>query len=210
MSKKISKIMLPDILLLAHTQKFIKCVILFGSSLDNKKPKDIDLAIVTSINHFEDFLYLTKDNSELKKYDISLIKEEEINKNFYFGGHGVHLVSSFKNGVTLIGENIFLDFPEFSLIKLKKSIFERMKEYVYVLRKSYFDKEADQKFNSRYEKMLKLSLFLLTDNYIFPNILNINILEVYKGFKKNGIFLSEIDKKKNIENIWIKINKQYL
>lgn len=202
---------LPDILYLAYTQNLIKCVILFGSYINNPNPKDIDLAIVTTHNNFYNFINMIQYNKQLRKYDISLIKEEEINhhKNFYFGGHGIYLVESLRNGITLIGNNQFIDYPKIYPNEIRKSIFERMKEYIYVLRKSYFNKTAEKKFYSRYEKMLKLSVFLLTNNYTFPEVLNITKKDIKISLQKNGFILERGNKKENIENIWIKINKQY-
>lgn len=210
MKIKTYSIKLPKIFLRAYKLGLIRSVILFGSSLTIKHPKDIDLAIITTNDHFSDFIKLIKNNKEISKYDISLIKQEEINKNFYFGGHGVHLIESFKNGFVIIGDNPFIGYSNINVNEIKKSIFERMKEYIYVLRKSYFNKKVEKTFYSRYEKMLKLSLFLLTDNYKFPEILNISTKEAIKNLKNIGIILNENDKKENIENIWIKINKQYL
>lgn len=207
--KKIS-INLPTVLKQAYDANFLYGVILFGSSIYKSNPKDIDLAIITKTGNFEKFLKLISTDNSLSDYDISLIKQEEIglNKKFYFGGHGQYLVESFKHGITLLGKNPFFDFPKNEVTEIKKSIFNRMREYIYVLRKSYFDKQAEKKFISRYDKMLSLSAYLLLKGFSYPKVLTFNQDLIKTKLKKRG-YLMFADKKRNIEKIWIDINKQY-
>lgn len=201
---------IPNILVQAYGQHLISSVIIFGSSLYSSEPKDMDIAIVSKYGCFDDLITLIVEDNSLSKYDISLIKEEEIdyNKKFYFGGHGQYLVESLRRGLVLLGDNVFKDYPAVSERDLKFSIFERMKEYIYVLRKSYFDKSYENKLYSRYNKILKLSVFLLTNEYSYPDLLSLNIDIIKGSLIKNGYLLSD-DIKSNIENLWTIINEQY-
>ena len=199
-----------DILSRSHKKGLIVGVIRFGSSLYSSNPGDIDLAIITTKGKLDEFVNLLVDDKSLTGYDISLIKEEEINssKKFYFGGHGQHLVESIRNGITLIGDNPFKNYPSIDIQDIKLSVFERMKEYIYILRKSYFDENAEKKFHQRYNKMLKLSLFLLGENYAFPEILSVDIKDIQNSLIKIGYMPME-DKKKYIEYMWAKIDELY-
>ncbi len=211
MKKNNLHVAVPDILLLAHRQGSILSVVLFGSSLYSYDPKDVDLAVVTAPGRFDEFVNLLIGDDSLLKYDISLIKSEEIdyNKRFYFGGHGQYLVESFRKGRVLVGKNLFENYHLTTVKDIKSSIFDRMKEYIYILRKGYFDKIAENKFYSRYNKMLKLSAFLLTDEYVFPEVLSSDIETVRGSLVETGCVFTD-DKKRNIENLWIKINERYL
>ena len=210
MGKNNSHIIIPRTLLRAHKQGIVLSVILFGSSLYSPDPKDVDLAIVIARGRFEDFLKSITDNHMLEKYDISLIKKEEIDrrKKFYFGSHGQYLVESFRKGIVLVGENPFKNYPPTKIRDIKLSVFVRMREYAYILRKGYFDKNAENKFYSRYNKILKLSALLLTDDYVFPEVLNTDIEDIQNSLIKIGCALTE-DKKRNVENLWTKINALY-
>jgi len=153
----------PTILEQAYRDGLLYGVILFGSSIYKSDPKDIDLAIITSTGNFDNFIELLSTGNSLSAYDISLIKQEEIDsdKGFYFGGHGQYLVESLRQGIILLGENPFINFPKTKVFDIKKSIVDRMREYIYVLRKSYFDKQAERKFISRYDKIVALSAFFV-------------------------------------------------
>jgi hypothetical protein len=202
---------LPRILAKAYDVKIILSVILFGSSLHNSSTSnDVDIAVITRRGRFDDFVKLLSKDDSLKNYDVSLIKREEIDytKKFKFGGHGEYLVESLRDGEILIGKNFFTKFPPTKIKNIKTSIVDRMREYIYVLRKSYFDKNAENKFFLRYNKMMKLSAFLLIDNYIYPQILNKDIIDIEKDLIKHGFIITE-NKKKNIEDLWTKIIEQY-
>ncbi len=201
---------IPPILKQAYNDELLHGVILFGSSTYKSKPNDIDLAIITSTGSFENFISLLSTNNSLSTYDISLIKQEEINPNkeFFFGGHGQYLVESLRQGIVLFGKNPFKDFAKNKVFDIKKSIINRMREYIYILRKSYFDKQAEKKFISRYDKMVLLSAFLLLKGFSYPKVLTLNQDYIETKLKKKGYLMFD-DKKKNIEKIWADINKQY-
>lgn len=119
-----------------------------------------------------------------------------------------NLVESLRRGITLLGKNPFIDFPKTKVFDVKKSIVDRMREYIYVLRKSYFDRQAERKFISRYDKIVLLSVFLLLDGFSYPEIFAVSKNDAEMKLKKKG-YLMFADKKRNIEQIWIDIKKQY-
>lgn len=202
--------MLPDIFAKAYRQGLLLAVIQFGSSLYSSGAQDIDIAVITSQGNFDNFLKLVAEDKSARRYDISLIKSEEIGsyKKFYFGSHGQHLIESLRNGLALIGQNPFVGYPLTKAEDVKSSVFERMKEYIYVLRKGYFDESYEHKFLSRYDKIIKLSALLLIDEYAFPDVLEKDVKSIQDDLIKKGYTFTE-DKKRNIENLWTKINELY-
>ena len=184
-------------------------VVLFGSSVYEVNPHDIDIAIITMPGRFDDFTDFVLGNTSLSKYDISLIAAEELRyPKFYFGGHGQHLVESLRGGIALIGKNPFGTFPPVSIQDVRLSVFDRMKEYVYILRKGYFDTAALSKFFSRYEKMLKLAVFLIVRDSVFPDVLRMTVEEAQACLIEHGCVVTE-QKQRTIEHLWIRINELY-
>lgn len=212
MEKSKIEIILPKEIITLFNKNLFVGVIQFGSSLFNKKAIDIDLAIIIKKGNLKSFInQLNKVNKIPSSYDISLILEEElVNVNtFSFGCHGSYLVESFRKGKTLLGKNPFILFPIVSIEKIKNDIYERMKEYIYILRKSYFNDLALKKFNSRYNKFLKLSLFLLSKKYDYPEIMFISDNIIISNLSNLGYNLKS-DKQFNVEILWKEIIKRYL
>lgn len=144
-----------------YNKGILICAVQFGSSIYRpESPNDIDIVLVIKDEKLEKFVKFSGGLFS-KKYDISLVLESEITQNFYFGGHGIYLVEAFQNGIVLAGTNIFIEkYKKINEIRIKKAVFERMKEYVSVLRKSYFNDDKNKLFIFRYLKFLKLSLYL--------------------------------------------------
>ncbi len=189
------------------------CAIQFGSSVYSPGTcNDIDIALIVNDLELENFLTTSKDLF-CKKYDISLILESEITEDFYFGNHGVYLIEAFKNGILLVGTNIFLErYKQLNESDVEKAVFKRMREYIYILRKSYFREYMDALFLSRYIKFLKLSLFL--DGYFeYQNSMKLDTKDVLFFYKDNlNVNLentSILEKKIILEKIWKRLREKY-
>ncbi len=196
-----------------HKDGTLICAVQFGSSVYSPDLyNDIDIALVIKDEGLEEFVNNTKDLFT-KKYDISLILESEITQNFYFGGHGVYLVEAFKSGIILAGTNIFVEkYGQLNELDVKKAVFERMREYVYILRKSYFVDEKNILFLSRYTKFLRLSLFL--DGYFnYQSSMELKNDDISKFYNKNfGVDvenISDTEKKLILEKIWKRLREKY-
>lgn len=205
---------LPDKINILYSEGFLVGVIQFGSSVFKEHPGDIDLALVLKPEKLNEFITRVNQLGHLDDvYDISLILSEETSNknNFNFGGHGSYLIESFRKGKTLIGKNPFLGFPLVPIEKIKNDIVERMREYMYIVRKSYFTDKVAQKLESRYEKSLKLFYYLLVGKDNFPEVLMLPLDECLQVLKEKS-FLSDNrsqDKREIMESLWKETMKQY-
>ena len=186
---------------------YVLSIIQFGSSIRRKTDNDIDLAIILKGETYNKlFKKLGKFNIE--GFDISVIKEEELKnlKQFKFGSHGLHFAKSLKNGKILYGPNPFLKI-NLNRFEIKKSIINRLYDYIYNVRKEFFSKNINISIKQRWPKFLRLCLYLINDNLIYPDVLDLNTKQVNKFLKQNGIRLP-----KNLllayETIWEKVLKK--
>lgn len=182
-------------------------IVQFGSSVHISNPADIDLCIITKNGAFFDFLATKPFTRIPKNIDISLVREEEIKTtgSFRFGSHGVHLLCSLQNGMAMYGENIFLKMPAPSTALVKASIFDRLYDYLYEVRKLETSrKEVECGLKKRWPKFQRLALFLLdTEGEItFPAVLIIPNSVVEKLFKKYGLQYQREFTTVGFENIW--------
>jgi len=130
----------PKMLKKAIEKGFLISIIQFGSSLRKPEYQDIDLAIVLKRNFYKKFLEIIY-GEKFKGFDISLIKEEEVQgpNKFRFGGHGAHFLYSLIKGKTLYGKNPFLKFRNLKFEEqIKKSIFSRLYNYIEDVRRAVF------------------------------------------------------------------------
>ena len=203
-------IKIPNYLIDAYNNELILGIIQFGSSIYNKTSKDIDVAVVVKEGKFSAFVDFIKNKKINKLWDISLIKEEEIcYDNFFFGNHGIYLIEAFKYGNTLLGINPFINLPKHSEFDIKNSVYERLKEYLYILRKRYFKNgNNNEQFSRRYFKFLKLSAYLLDDKIKYPEVMRMSLDVIYEILEKKGLKLTE-NRSENMEIIWENLRKQY-
>lgn len=196
-----------------HKDGILICAIQFGSSVySSESCNDIDIALVIKDEELEKFANIAK-TLFTEKYDISLILESEVTQNFYFGNHGIYLIEAFKNGITLVGINIFVEkYKQLNGFIIRKAVFERMREYVYILRKSYFVEDKNALFLSRYIKFLRLALFL--DEYFnYQESMMLKKDNILNFYKKNiGVDIentSILEKKLILEKIWKRLKEKY-
>ncbi len=191
----------------------IASAIQFGSSVYLPDTcNDIDIAIIVKDSHFEQFTKLVVGVFP-ETYDISLILESEVDHNFYFGNHGVYLIEAFKNGNVLVGNNVFLEISnELNNFDIQKAVFERMREYVYIMRKSYFLESKNDLFLSRYIKFLRLSLFL-NDHFSYQESMKLSKNDISNYYREKLQLDTEnktlLEKKLFLENLWKQLRKKY-
>lgn len=208
----LSKIEPPNIFEDLYKKGIISSIVQFGSSVYHKEYGDIDLLIIVKRERLLDFSLSMKDVFLPDQYDISLVVEDEIDptKKFFFGSHGCYLVESFRSGITLKGENPFSHFPIQSQEDIAQAIYLRMHEYVYTLRKSYFDEIWNKKFYSRYNKIIKLSAYLLcTPQYLFPQILERDTQGLLNRLEDKGYVCMKSTKQVQCEELWKHIHQKY-
>lgn len=182
-------------------------VIQFGSSTIKNDAKDIDLAIIIKKWEFDNFVkqYTSIDN---KLYDISLIKEEEINQNFSFWNHWVHLIPAFKKWKVLFWENKFLNLNDPDRKELLISIKTRLADYLYQLRKQYFETNQKSLPSWRYSKFLRFSTLFFDDSIWYSDVLNMTNEDAEDILKNYWIILTN-DLNSNIEILWEQISNLY-
>lgn len=182
-------------------------VIQFGSSTIKNDAKDIDLAIIIKKWEFDNFVkqYTNIDN---KLYDISLIKEEEINQNFSFWNHWVHLIPAFKKWKVLFWENKFLNLNDPDRKELLISIKTRLADYLYQLRKQYFETNQKSLPSWRYSKFLRFSTLFFDDSIWYSDVLNMTNEDAEDILKNYWIILTN-DLNSNIEILWEQISNLY-
>jgi len=207
---------IPESLQTVIQNEWIVSIIQFGSSLRKSNPNDIDLAIVIRKGCYEKFLG-TVCGEKFKGFDISLIKEEEIQgpKKFRFGGHGAHFLQSLIDGKVLYGMNPFRKF-KVTDSQVRNSTLSRLYDYVEDVRRAVFKGKIEGSIKRHWPKFLRLSLYLLDSSLEYPWALNLNEKEVQVYLKKHQIDINPIDiniHSKDLlvayETIWSKVLEKY-
>lgn len=200
---------LPSVIEKAFRDGLIEGVIQFGSSLVNKRAKDVDVAIVIKSGCFSEFIKRIK-STRFTGIDLSLIREEELSpwSRFRFGSHGIHLIVPLKQGRVIFGKNSFLKAPSGNLRAVKRSIFYRLSDYMYEVRKSYFRKDLHKVIKSRYKKFVRLALFLLFNDLTYPHVLMLQESGLKRYIKKKQLAVDLNDVEKTYELLWEKLIKK--
>jgi len=182
---------------------YVLSVIQFGSSLKGSEYQDIDLAIVVKKGCYKDFLNSVY-GKNFKGFDISLIKEEEVQGpgKFRFGKHGEHFLFSLINGKTIYGKNPFKKF-KVSISHIKKSVFLSLCVYLEDTRRAVFLGKINKSIKRRWPKFLKLSLYLLNDELKYPDVLRLDNSKIKEKLKKYQLPLSLSSKNFKRQKDWI-------
>ncbi|MEK7564613.1 MAG: hypothetical protein AAB394_02610 [Patescibacteria group bacterium] len=201
------KVKIPNSIIKCYEKGLIIGIVQFGSSLYSKKANDIDLAIVIKKDCYVKFVkHIIK--KEFKNFDISLIREEEITNwnKFRFGNHGLYLIPVLKSGIVLFGVNSFLTAPDFDQKSIKESIFPRLADYIYNLRKSIFKEGFLINVKKRWPKFLRLALLYIDKNLKFPDVMKLRNSEIDVLLRKNNLEINSKDLVNAYEILWQKIN----
>ncbi len=213
------KVKIPKPLRRAIRSGLVLSIIQFGSSLRRSKYQDIDLAVIIKREAYKEFLNIVY-GENFQEFDISLIKEEEIENpdKFRFGGHGAHFLFSLTRGKILYGEKNFLEKFKVNNFdkKIKHSIFLRLFDYVEDVRRAVFLNISNDNIKRRWPKFLRLSLYLLekNNNLKYPDLLDIKEEEIKKHLKRHNIniYHKNLQDHKNLlisyEEIWEKVLKK--
>lgn len=201
--------MIPRALRSSIQKGYVISIIQFGSSLYRKDFRDIDLAVIIRYGCYEKFLKEVF-GAHFKRFDISLIKEEEISGSgkFRFGGHGAHFLSSLANGRALYGNNPFKYFLV-SPSQIRKSVLLRLYDYIEDVRRAVFKGNVQSSIKRRWPKFLKLSLYLLDADLQYFRALNLNEKELAFYLKKYRIGLRGKNLLVKHEKVWELVLKKY-
>lgn len=160
------------------------CLLLLGSVQKNDTTPFSDVDLIGVIKGFEAgrlaSLREIVRNSE-KLLDFSIIFKDEISPDpnkFRMGTHGCYQIELvFKKAHCLYGKNVFLVMPSPDLQMLRKSVFEKLAEYTWWLRRIYVEANRPRSINSNYQinsrliKMVRDYLFLLEGDDIHGSAL---------------------------------------
>lgn len=194
----------PEAIEAAFDRGLLVGVVQFGSSLYAAEPNDIDLAVVTRAGAFDEALAALRSERLSPRFDISLIQEEEVAAEpFRFGSHGPHLVLSLKEGRALLGTNPFAALRDPSPDEVLASVRDRLGDYIYAVRKSYFSPNASdtEGIRRRYGKIIRLATLFLCRGRSFPAVLRQSAAEAEAALAAVGIpFVG--DQRATIETLW--------
>lgn len=180
--------------------KQLTCLLLLGSvqKKDTTPFSDIDLVGVVDV-------FCPKKMAAVREYvrgskkllDFSIIIRSEIPRDpnkFRIGTHGCYqLELVYKKSRCLHGKNLFLEFPSPNPELLRSSVFEKLAEYTWWLRRIYVEANRPRSFNLNYQinsrlvKMVRDYLYLFEEASIHGSAL----ATVNRLIKTDSLSLSE-------------------
>lgn len=197
----------------------ISCFIVFGSNVVNNNtgriPDDIDVCVVVK-NRQADLDGITKYIfSSFKKPDFRIYFQDEIdsNLNFVDVGIGVFAMEYFAAGLTLYGENIFVEKLEtVDKEKLKEAYLNKIFEYILRIRVNYFSPnftpEQKKRHIDKYVLRLSIDILLYREHIVYSDLKTLTKNEIFDLCRQHGIInkYREIDFE-NIEDIYDLFNE---
>lgn len=186
------------------------CFIVFGSNVvnnnTNRMPDDIDVCIVVK-NRTADLKQISAYIfSKFKKPDFRIYILDEINNNLNFVdvGIGVFAIEYFANGVTLYGENIFIEKQKLiNKKKLKDSYLNKIFEYILRIRVAYLSKNVTQEYKmwhiDKYAIRLLIDILLYRGHIIYSDLKNFTKTNIYDLGRKHKIIKK--DRKINFDDL---------
>ena len=187
----------------------IAAIIQFGSSLRRESHRDLDVAVVVRRGLYEKFLQEPR-RRRLGQLDISVIREEEVlsSRKFRFGGHGAHFLYSLIHGRTLYGTN---PFKRFKVIEsqIRRSVLLRLYDYIEDVRRAVVQGNIRRSIRKRWQKFLRLSLFLLDSKLHYFEALDLSDNAVYVLLKRKKIILNEKNLLLDYEILWQRVLRRY-
>jgi Nucleotidyltransferase domain len=135
------------------------CVIVFGSSIQNKfTPNDIDLCIVFKERLKDELVEVGKFiKKNFHNPDLTIYYLDELKSNLPFRdiGNGVFALDYLSGGMCLIGENIFTALlKNVNIEKYKESLLEKMFDYILRLRSVYCSSKSNKYKKDYFKKYL--------------------------------------------------------
>lgn len=204
------KLKLPD----QPFSKDIVCFIVFGSSVTNHTmgmiPDDVDVCVVAKnrnadLLQISDFIF-----SSFKKPDFRIYFQDEINSNLPFMdvGIGVFAMEYFASGISLFGENIFIEkLSKISKSKLRESYLNKIFEYIIRIRVAYISKNFTHEYKMwhlrKYIIRLLIDILLYNGHIIYTDLKRLSKYDIIDLCKKYRILKKEsVIDFENLENMW--------
>ena len=178
--------------------KDLVCFIVFGSSVVNhnmgKTPDDVDVCVVMSnreanLHQVSEFIF-----GSFEKPDFRIYFQDEIESNLQFmdKGVGVFAIEYFANGVTLFGQNIFINkLPTIDKAKLKESYLNKIFEYIIRIRGVYVSRNLTHEYKiwhiHKYVIRLAIDILLYNDYISYGHLRNLTKYDIIDLCKRYGI-----------------------
>lgn len=178
--------------------KDLSCFIVFGSNVVNNNtgriPDDVDVCVVVK-NREADLEGITKYIfSSFKKPDFRIYFKDEIdsNLNFVDVGIGVFAMEYFATGLTLYGENIFVEKLEtLDKEKLKESYLNKIFEYILRIRVNYlspnFTEDEKHRHIDKYVLRLSIDILLYRGHIVYSELKTLSKNEIFDLCREHGI-----------------------
>ena len=184
--------------------KDLTCFIVFGSSVANSNmanaPQDVDVCVVVNnreadLQSITEFIFKCFPGPDYRIYVLDEIKSE---LPFMDKGVGLFAMEYFANGVSLYGDNIFVEaLKNISSDKLRDSYMDKVFEYIIRIREVRFSLAHDGKY--RFWHIHKYIIRLIIDILLYENVIKYCDLhskskyELIAMAKENGIISQSID-----------------
>lgn len=204
------KLRLPD----QSFAKDIVCFIVFGSSVTNHTmgmlPDDVDVCVVVKNRDADLFQICNFIFSSFKKPDFRVYFQDEIDSNLPFMdvGIGVFAMEYFANGISLFGENIFIEkSSKIGKTKLRESYLNKIFEYIIRIRVAYISKNSTYEYKMwhlrKYIIRLSIDILLYNGHIRYNDLKKLSKHDIIGLCKKHGILKKEsIVNFEDMGNMW--------
>lgn len=178
--------------------KDIRTFIVFGSNVVNNNtgqiPDDIDICVVVK-NRTADMDKITQYIfSKFPKPDFRIYVEDELesNLNFVDVGNGLFAMEYFANGLSLYGENIFIEkLQNVDREKLAQSYLNKIFEYILRIRTAYLSPNLTPEHKkwhlNKYVLRLSIDILLYRKHVSYADLKELNKDQIFDLCRKHGI-----------------------
>lgn len=205
-------------------QSFVKdleCFVVFGSSVVNSTmgnaPQDVDVCVVThnrdaDLQSITEFIFKCFPGPDYRIYFLDELKSK---LPFMDKGVGIFALEYFANGISLYGENIFIDLlQKADKRKLKESYLNKIFEYVIRIREVKHSLAYDGKYKlwhiHKYSIRLLIDILLYKDILEYCELKNKTKFDLVELAKDSGIIPKDInvnfDSSNSLYQLFDKIN----
>lgn len=205
-------------------QSFIKdleCFVVFGSSVVNSTmgntPQDVDVCVVVrnrdaDLQSITEFIFKCFPGPD---YRIYFLDELKSNLPFMDKGVGIFALEYFANGISLYGENMFINLlQKADKRKLKESYLNKIFEYVIRIREVKHSLAYDGKYKlwhiHKYSVRLLIDILLYKDILEYYELKNRTKFDLVELAKDSGIIPGDIsvnfDSSNSLYQLFDKIN----
>lgn len=199
----------------------ITCFIVFGSSVVNynmgKAHDDVDVCVVVNdrsadLDQVSNYIF-----DSFKKPDFRIYFKDEVDSNLPFmdKGVGVFAAEYFANGVSLFGENVFIEkLNQISKIKMKEAYLNKIFEYIIRIREVYISRISSDEYRMwhtfKYVIRLSIDILLYENRIVYSDLKKLSKHDIVNLCKKYSIIRNEtkvdFDDLKNLYELFKEIN----